>query len=41
MGTPISDIPNKKQGLKPSKIIKIGNDGVIRTHDFIGYEKKL
>ncbi len=39
MGTPISDIPNKKLGLKPSKIIKIGNDGVIRTHDLSGMKK--
>ena len=41
MGIPISDIPNKKLGLKPSKIIKIGSERGIRTLDLSGMKKKL
>ena len=41
MGTPILGIPNKKLGLKPSKIIKIGSDEWIRTTDLLGMKKKL
>ena len=41
MGIPISDIPNKKLGLKPSKINKIGSERGIRTLDLSGMKKKL
>ena len=41
MGTPILGIPNKKLGLKPSKIIKIGSDGEDRTHNLTGMNRAL
>ena len=41
MGTPILGIPNKKLGLKPSKIIKIGSERGIRTLDLSGMKKVL
>ncbi len=41
MGTPILGIPNKKLGLKPSKIIKIGSDGGDRTLDLSGMNRTL
>ena len=41
METPILGIPNKKLGLKPSKIIKIGSDGGNRTPDLLGMNQTL
>ena len=41
MGTPILGIPNKKLGLKPSKIIKIGSERGGRTHDLSGMNRTL
>ena len=41
MGIPISDIPNKKLGLKPSKINKIGSERGIRTLDLSGMNRTL
>ena len=41
MGNTYLDIPNKKLGLKPSKIIKIGSDGGDRTPDLPGMNRSL
>ena len=41
MGTPILGIPNKKLGVIPSKINKIGSERGIRTLDLSGMNRLL